>query len=724
MNRYYPLVILTAIVASPFCFIQQVSAQRDLRPEFYSQARLSVVLIENTVGARRGTGFIVNGENGTYYVLTAGHVAPNGGEQLQIRTDTNETRRVDIVLPLPGIDLALLQFRSSNPQTIAALANDATAVRPTTRVFILGYPAAGSGSLEIPGGTVTSRQPSPSGVTSAIFHTADTIGGMSGSPVLNENGEVVGIHIGLPSPTGFREAIPIELYRQLAPRVFTQAGRDNLRDGNFDPALASLEQVRGLIGSNNTDAALIRAYAYFGKGELDKARNEVRQLGNSNATAALLLGTIDYLQGNFSNSINNLNRANELDNINLGSYALAIRGLSHAGNSSFGEANDNASRAIDSAPGDSFVYFARSCIRAKARDLEAARTDLVNANSPERQASPPNVYLAVLKSRLQGLLRNCVPEGLPPGPVPDPVPRGGRYKSSNPVSLGEESTGLAVSRDSRLVATGLRNGTVSVYDVQTKGRVASFNSGQGRDDISSITFSPNGKDIAIAATNGAVKVFDIQTQQEKYNIADAGSRPLVVFSNNGNFLFIGSGSGTLRMVDNRSGRIRLAEANTHTTGIASLALSPDGRLLATGGGDGVVKLWSTSDLTPVDGGYQAHRDAVISLAFSPDSSQMISIGDKVVKSCNWQNKSCTDIANSQDSLNSLAVASNGHIAFSEVSFLIQQENPIFLRDLRNGQSLGTLLGHRDRIVALAYTPDSRYLISGSSDGTIIIWEVQ
>ena len=320
---------------------------------------------------------------------------------------------------------------------------------------------------------------------------------------------------------------------------------------------------------------------------------------------------------------------------------------------------------------------------------------------------------------------SCLPVTLLPGVITPPPNSllAGRYKSSNPTQLGEESTGLAVSRDSRLVATGLRNGTVSIYDVQTRNRVASLSSGQGRDDISSIAFSPNGREIAIATAEGRVKVFNLQSGEERYNIVDAGSRPLVVFSNNGNVLFIGSGSGTLRMVDNRSGRIIAAEANTHPSGITSLTLSPDGRYLASGGGDGVVKLWSTSDITPV-GSYQAHQEAVISLAFSPDGNQIISIGDKVVKSCNWQNKNCTNIANSRDSLNSLAVASNGHIAFSEVSFLIKQDNPIFLQDLRNGQSLGTLLGHRDRIVALAYTPDSRYLISGSSDGTIIIWEVQ
>ncbi len=688
----------------------------------YSQARQSVVLIQNTSGISQGTGFIVNGDNGTYYVLTAGHVVKDG--QFQVRTNSGEVRPVEMVNFLPGVDLALVQFTSSNIYTPVKLFNSNTPVPALTRIYILGYPANGLGEPEISGGNITSRQNSPSlGISSAIFHSVETKEGMSGSPVLNENGEVIGIHIGQPNLSSFREAIPIEIYRDIAPSIFTRVAIDNLANSRFDQAIASLEQVRRLFGQENPQVSLIRAYAYFGKGDLSRARDEVRQIGSSNAEAALLLGSIDYLQGSFVNAISNLNIARTLDRRNLGGYVSAIVGLSYAEISSASDANLNASSAIGLLPTDSFVYLASSCVKIKTTgDSAGARADLGNANRFSQQP-PTNPFLAVLSPTLQQRARDCLPPELLSGTPVVSTPQIGRYKSSQPILLGEESTTLAVSRDSRYVATGLRDGTTSVYDLQSKNKIASFRSGQGRTDINSIAFSPDGRDIAVAAANGQVRVFNLQNGVEKYNIANAGNLPVVIFNNNNSLLFVGSSTGTLRMIDNRSGQTLAAETNTHATGIISLTLSPDGRLLATGGGDGIVKTWNVSDLTPIDG-YQSHQSAVKSLAFSPDGSQIISIGDKAVKSCNWQNKSCNEIANSGDDVGSLAVASNGNIAFSEVSFLIRQDNPIFLQDLRSGQKLGSLLGHSDRVTALAYTPNSKFLISGSSDKTIIIWEVQ
>lgn len=427
-----------------------------------------------------------------------------------------------------------------------------------------------------------------------------------------------------------------------------------------------------------------------------------------------------YIRGDYTNTINNANEVIRLDNRNLGGYALAIVGLSQAQNrESLIDANISSGNAINLLSNDAFVNFARSCVRVKTGETEDARRFFDNATRANSQIQDP--FLRIIIPRLQQtVIENCL-SGLGDPPVPPQVPIG-RYRIIEP-SVNLDAGATAISSNGQFIAVGLRNGTVSVYRLQNRSLVGTFSAGQARAVISSVAISPNGQEVAIASASGEVKVFEISSRREKYRL-DAGNSPLVVFSDNSNFLFTAGGSGTLRAVNNRTGQTVVSEPNTHGQGITSLTMSPDGRLLASGGGDGTIKLWSTSDLTPVDT-YQAHQRQVQSLAFSADSNQIISAGlDDVIKSCDWRTKECIEIARSRDVISSIAVASNGHVVFSNSVFNNSGNNKIFIQDSKNGQPLGDLSAHRGQVNALAYTPDGRYLISGSDDRTLIIWEVQ
>lgn len=70
--------------------------------------------------------------------------------------------------------------------------------------------------------------------------------------------------------------------------------------------------------------------------------------------------------------------------------------------------------------------------------------------------------------------------------------------------------------------------------------------------------------------------------------------------------------------------------------VASCAISPDGRLVATGGGSGEIALWDPGDLTPdkspLVAEWQAHRGFVTTLVFSPDGRRLYSgSSDKTIR---------------------------------------------------------------------------------------------
>lgn len=58
----------------------------------------------------------------------------------------------------------------------------------------------------------------------------------------------------------------------------------------------------------------------------------------------------------------------------------------------------------------------------------------------------------------------------------------------------------------------------------------------------------------------------------------------------------------------------------HAGGVATLALSPDGRVLATGGNDGLVKLWDAVRFAPLRT-IEAQRHAIYCLAFDAEGSR-------------------------------------------------------------------------------------------------------
>jgi WD40 repeat protein len=174
-------------------------------------------------------------------------------------------------------------------------------------------------------------------------------------------------------------------------------------------------------------------------------------------------------------------------------------------------------------------------------------------------------------------------------------------------------------------------------------------------------------------------------------------------------------------------RVNFTQANfahsifTRTFGsILSVAISPDGRLLATGDTSHEIRLWRISDHQPLMT-LQGHRSWIQSVTFSPDGQTLASgSADCTIRLWDIQTgQAIQTLQGHTDQVHSVAFAPQGKILASG-----SQDYTMRLWDIRLGQAIRTLSGHMNEVWSVTFSPDGQTLASGSADQTVRLWNVR
>ncbi|KAI0056211.1 WD40 repeat-like protein [Artomyces pyxidatus] len=159
----------------------------------------------------------------------------------------------------------------------------------------------------------------------------------------------------------------------------------------------------------------------------------------------------------------------------------------------------------------------------------------------------------------------------------------------------------------------------------------------------------------------------------------------------------------------------------HFFDMNTLAYSPDGQYIATGGDDGKVKLWNThSGFCVIT--FSQHTSAVSAVQFAAQGQILFSASlDGTVRAFDlvrYRNfRTFTSPSPAQFSC--LAVDPSGEVvaAGSTDSF------EVFLWSVQTGKLLDVLTGHEGPVSTLAFSPTTNVLASGSWDKSVRIWNV-
>jgi WD40 repeat protein len=262
-------------------------------------------------------------------------------------------------------------------------------------------------------------------------------------------------------------------------------------------------------------------------------------------------------------------------------------------------------------------------------------------------------------------------------------------------SKGGGDCRVAISPDGKTIATACSyDKQAGLWDAETLQRKATLVG--HKKAARSVAFSPDGGTIATGSEDRSVMLWDVETGQSQTVLTGhTGIVITVAFSPGGNLLASGDLDGTTILWNVADG-IQLASIRSigkavigvkdgekwHSSpgrlaSVCSVTFSPDGKLLATGGGDDAVSLYdvATGTVVMIVRGYAESAWPVV---FSPDGRRIA--------------------AGSYD-------------------------RKVRIWDVATGTLVQILDGHADYVFALAFAPDGKSLVTGSSDTLVRRWDL-
>jgi WD40 repeat protein len=192
----------------------------------------------------------------------------------------------------------------------------------------------------------------------------------------------------------------------------------------------------------------------------------------------------------------------------------------------------------------------------------------------------------------------------------------------------------------------------------------------------------------------------------------------IAFTPNGKLLVSGGDDATVKLWK-WPGGAHVKTLFGHKGDVNAVAVDHRGKLLASGSDDNRIKLWRLPSGTLLRT-LRGHRSVVTCLAISPDSSLLASgAADGTIRLWTLPDGRLAEILHSGSPwVHSVAISPDGSLLASSDS-----DHSVKLWSLPDGSGLATLNGHTDQVRSVAISPNGRLLASGGYDKTVRLWRL-
>jgi len=250
--------------------------------------------------------------------------------------------------------------------------------------------------------------------------------------------------------------------------------------------------------------------------------------------------------------------------------------------------------------------------------------------------------------------------------------------------------------DATLLASSSRDNTARIWDVASGQILHTFDG--FRCAVKVATFNPDGQLLAASGNDGMLKLWDVKTGKELKSLVHRDSPDI--------------------------------DMSTY-----AFLFSRDGKQIYAANGDGTISVWDVASGKEFRN-WQAHPSIVFKLELSRDYRRLMSFGEALVKiwdTNTWREITTLSIprtaADSYVSAGALAISHNGKlIAASYIELDSKRTTYLAINTIvwnaKTGEKLFSLSGHKFDINGLIFTPNDRYLLTGSVDRTIKFWDMR
>ena len=243
-----------------------------------------------------------------------------------------------------------------------------------------------------------------------------------------------------------------------------------------------------------------------------------------------------------------------------------------------------------------------------------------------------------------------------------------------------------------------------------------------RDTVCSVSWTPTGDSLAVGDSAGRVHLYDVQRGVAVRTMEGHKARVSSLAWADG-VLSSGSKDRFVLQRDVRAREDYVSRLGGHKQEVCGLKWSPDSTLLASGGNDNRIFLWSLHSPAPVHC-FASHTAAVKALAWSPQQRGVLVSGGGTVDRCIrfWNTVSGveTGVVDTGSQVSNLLFSRNGGELVSTHGY---SQNQVVVWRSSSMTKVGELFGHTSRVLYLAVSASGENIVTGAGDETLRFWKV-